>query len=307
MKYTGKHLIGILLVLPWMFVACGDLQSIFNGEVKSAPVAHDKTNSPVVESVSETPIEQDTAKQPKIVSQQQKKTVLESASDDVIVSPANRTPIVTKKGTYYFVAPGDSLAGIAKQYSISPQDLAQINDLFDSTLSVGRRLFIPSKRTIGEFLDVTHLVKQNKIERDRKNQKVTFGWPLESFVLTSHFGWRHGRQHTGVDLAAKPGTEILAAADGTVIFAQYSKTFAGYGNLVVIKHSGNYFSAYGHAQKVFVAVGDSVKKGQRVALVGSTGHATGPHLHFEVLKKTQVIDPLTVMPPIPQGSEAKER
>lgn len=272
-----------LILLAGLF-GCADLQSVFNGDVNTAPVAvkSQKNSVPMVDS---SQVE---------------------GSSPVIISGTTRLPIVTKKGVYYFVAPNDSLSDIAKKYNESPQDIAQINDLFDSSLSVGRRLFIPNSRTKGQFLSVTHIVKQNKLEKDSKNSKPKFVWPIDNFLLTSPYGWRRGRQHTGIDLGAKPGTEIMASAEGKVIYAKYSKEFAGYGNLVVVKHSNNYFTAYAHTLKMFVSVGDHVSQGQKIASVGSTGHATGPHLHFEVLKKMDLIDPLLVMPPLPKGSEKKK-
>lgn len=204
-----------------------------------------------------------------------------------------REPIVTKKGIYYFVVSGDTLNGIAKRFKIHPEDLAQINDLFDSNLVIGRRLFIPNKKTRKDYLAVTQVIKETKLSRIQSDKVVRLIWPLKQYVLTSGFGWRHGRHHDGLDLSAKTGTPIYAAASGKVIF---SKRFAGYGNLLVVKHANDYFTAYAHVDRIIVSEGKTVKQGQQIATVGRTGRATGPHLHFEVHKRTETVNPLEILP-----------
>jgi len=203
-----------------------------------------------------------------------------------------RKPIVTKKGTYYFVAPQDNLSTIAKRYKIKREELAQVNDLLDSKLIIGRRLFIPNKKTKKQYVTISNII-DNKKSRSKSRKKVKFDWPVKKFVLTSKFGPRRGRPHDGIDLSAKRGTPIYAAASGKVI---YSKRFSSYGNLVVIKHAGNYFTAYAHATKLYVKQGTKVKKGQKIASVGRTGRSSGPHLHFEIHKGTRAIDPIKILP-----------
>ena len=105
-----------------------------------------------------------------------------------------------------------------------------------------------------------------------------FIWPVHG-VLTSGFGWRWGRMHAGIDLAVAVGTPVVAAAAGTVIVAGW---LGGYGNLVVIDHGNGIATAYGHNTSVTVGVGQSVAQGQLISYSGSTGHSTGPHVHFEV-------------------------
>lgn len=101
------------------------------------------------------------------------------------------------------------------------------------------------------------------------------------------------RFHTGIDIAAPAGTPIGAAAAGHVVFAGRN---GGYGNMVVIEHADGTLTRYGHAEKLLVKEGDEVSSGQAIALVGSTGHSTGPHLHFEVKKNGHFVNPLTVLP-----------
>jgi murein DD-endopeptidase MepM/ murein hydrolase activator NlpD len=97
--------------------------------------------------------------------------------------------------------------------------------------------------------------------------------------FTSGFKMRWGRQHKGIDLAAPTGSPIRAAADGVVI---YAGPMQGFGRLVLIRHSSSLVTAYGHMSKYKTHVGAHVKAGEVIALVGSAGHSTGPHLHFEV-------------------------
>jgi murein DD-endopeptidase MepM/ murein hydrolase activator NlpD len=113
-------------------------------------------------------------------------------------------------------------------------------------------------------------------------------WPV-SAEITSPFGWRWGRMHEGIDLGAAYGTPIEAVAAGTVIYAGW---LGGYGNLTVIDHGGGLATAYGHQSRIDVSVGEQVAQGQVIGEVGSTGHSTGPHLHFEVRVNGQAVDPL---------------
>jgi murein DD-endopeptidase MepM/ murein hydrolase activator NlpD len=115
-----------------------------------------------------------------------------------------------------------------------------------------------------------------------------FVWPVHG-VITSGFGWRWGRMHEGVDLAVPNGTPVVAAKAGVVIVAGW---MGGYGNLVVVDHGGGVATAYGHNTSVTVAVGQFVEQGQLIAYSGSTGHSTGPHVHFEVRINGSAVDPM---------------
>ncbi len=103
-------------------------------------------------------------------------------------------------------------------------------------------------------------------------------WPVQG-VITSPFGMRWGRMHEGIDIGAPEGTPIYAAAAGAVIYAGWE---SGYGNLTVIDHGNGLATAYGHQSRLAVSSGETVSRGQLIGNVGSTGHSTGPHLHFEV-------------------------
>jgi murein DD-endopeptidase MepM/ murein hydrolase activator NlpD len=118
--------------------------------------------------------------------------------------------------------------------------------------------------------------------------------------FTSEFGYRiHPisgvrKMHDGVDIAAPTGTPIYAAASGTVAFAGVRR---GYGNFIELDHGFGYTTHYGHASKLLVKAGETVKRGQLIALVGSTGASTGSHLHFEVLVDSVHVNPVAFIAP----------
>ncbi len=127
------------------------------------------------------------------------------------------------------------------------------------------------------------------------------GWPSRSSKrITDPFGMRlHPfyhiyKLHTGIDIGAARGTDILAAADGTVIAASYS---SGYGYYIMIDHGGGIVTLYAHSSKLIAKKGDKVKRGETIALVGSTGMSTGPHIHFEVRVNGSYKDPLGYVTP----------
>ena len=117
-----------------------------------------------------------------------------------------------------------------------------------------------------------------------------FSWPVAG-TLTSGFGFRWGRQHEGIDIAAPTGRPIGAAAAGTVIVAGWG---GGYGNLVVVSH-GSISTAYGHMSRISVSNGQQVGRGTVLGAVGSTGHSTGPHLHFEIRVNGSPQNPLNYL------------
>lgn len=114
-----------------------------------------------------------------------------------------------------------------------------------------------------------------------------FAWPVSSPTITSPYGMRWGELHKGVDVVSSNST-IRAAADGKVTF---TGTKTGYGNCIVIKHSNGYETLYGHLSKISVKEGQTVSQGDKIGVMGSTGHSTGTHLHFEIHKNGEVQNP----------------
>ncbi|MGA1284210.1 MAG: peptidoglycan DD-metalloendopeptidase family protein [Prochlorothrix sp.] len=121
-----------------------------------------------------------------------------------------------------------------------------------------------------------------------------FIWPAQG-MLTSGYGWRWGRMHKGIDIAAPVGTPIVAAAGGVVSYAGWNS--GGYGNLVEIQHPDGSVTLYAHNSRIMVQEGQRVSQGQRIADMGSTGYSTGPHLHFEIHPSGQgAVNPMAYLP-----------
>jgi len=111
--------------------------------------------------------------------------------------------------------------------------------------------------------------------------------PLEGYV-SSTYGWRWGYMHKGIDVAANLGTPVLASEAGEVIHADW---YGGYGLTVKVRHEGGFETWYAHNHDLLVWPGDVIRKGDEIATIGMTGHATGPHLHFEIRREGKPIDP----------------
>lgn len=229
--------------------------------------------------------------------------------------------IYTAHGVYYRVHENDTIEGIAKKYKVEVQDLAEINNI-ESTgqLKVGRSLYIPGVTPNSFAAIIGHekrlAEKAPKHEKKKKRGEVAanisptvievdhdrFHWPIQGGI-SSGFGIRHGRRHDGLDIRAKVGTPVKVAADGEVVF---SKRMRGYGNLVLVKHEGDFFTVYAHNSANLVKQGRKVKSGDVIAKVGRTGRASGPHLHFEVREGAKARNPLFFLPKTAFALKEKE-
>jgi murein DD-endopeptidase MepM/ murein hydrolase activator NlpD len=133
-------------------------------------------------------------------------------------------------------------------------------------------------------------------------------WPLDAYIVSSDYGARWGKMHKGLDLAADIGEPVYAIADGEVIYA--GDGLRGYGNVVILRHDRKTSSLYAHNSELKVKQGDLVKQGTLIALLGSTGHSTGPHVHFEIRDGDLAVNPhdrlpkskLALAPPDPRFS-----
>ena len=206
---------------------------------------------------------------------------------------------------WYTVRKGDNLYRIGMRFGVTSDSIARANRIRDvRAVSVGTRLRIPSpgrsatRRSVRTKAVVvpsgktrSELRSQARKEARRESQ-ISFSWPLEG-RLSSGFGSRNGRPHDGIDMRAKKGTPIYAAESGKVI---HSGKLGDYGRVVILKHSGDYRTVYAHARKTLVGRGDFVEKGDRIAEVGATGNASGPHLHFEIRRKDVAKDPILYLP-----------
>lgn len=193
----------------------------------------------------------------------------------------------SRYGYWYRIRRGDSLYRIARRTGLSIRSLARVNRLSSrARLRWKDYLFIPvNKKYIEKYTE--KIVVRFKAGR--------FIWPLCGRI-TSKFGLRHKRLHKGIDIAAPPGTKIIASADGKVIFSGRQKR---YGYVIIINHSDNFQTRYAHLSKPLVRAGEEVKKGQVIGFVGKTGRATGYHLHFEIRIMNEPVDPLLFLPETP--------
>ncbi|GEK10125.1 M23/M56 family metallopeptidase [Pseudoalteromonas peptidolytica] len=128
------------------------------------------------------------------------------------------------------------------------------------------------------------------------SNSTTWQWPVESPMITSHFGhissFRHNKAHQGVDFAGSTGDSVMTVADGIVTVSDNTTLGKNYGKVVLIQHDNGYQSLYAHLDSIDVAVGETVLKGEMIGTIGETGRVTGPHLHLEILHQNTRIDPL---------------
>jgi murein DD-endopeptidase MepM/ murein hydrolase activator NlpD len=146
----------------------------------------------------------------------------------------------------------------------------------------------------GQKVDMLTVVESRLFDLKIKKLLIPTQHPVASGNLGSSFGWRidpingGSALHTGLDFQASTGTPIVAAAGGVVVTQEYHPA---YGNMVEIDHGNDLITRYAHASEVFVKKGDLIKRGKKIAEVGTTGRSTGPHLHFEVLVQGVPQDP----------------
>jgi len=213
-----------------------------------------------------------------------------------------------KRGVYHKVRGGESIQRIASIYRTDVQTLAEYNNIFDpKDIKAGQRLYIPPRQKKAGFkkLPFGDDVKAGRADwksaKKRRSkapsQKIKFYrgrfiWPVDG-KLTSKFGIRNGRRHDGIDISAKKGTPIKAAAAGKVV---YAGAMRGYGKLILLRHKDNMFTAYSHNNSNKVRKGQTVRQGQKIGTVGRTGRATGPHVHFEIRHGQTARNPLFFLP-----------
>jgi murein DD-endopeptidase MepM/ murein hydrolase activator NlpD len=187
-------------------------------------------------------------------------------------------------GTKHTVTKGQTLKSIAKLYKVDVLDITDFNGLAsDAKLTVGDELIIPD----GEAVDTTPAKPKAKTKTFEKDYfvKNNLIQNTDGYFINPVPGYKRLSQHVhgknGVDLAASTGTPIVAAAAGKVIFARKGYN-GGYGNLVIISHPNGTQTLYAHQSVIDTKQGDQVTQGEIIGHVGSTGHSTGPHLHYEV-------------------------
>jgi murein DD-endopeptidase MepM/ murein hydrolase activator NlpD len=201
-------------------------------------------------------------------------------------------------GSWYVVAPGENLEAIARRADVPMADLIEINGLADAAdARPGRLIFVLASP--GQPLPAS--VEGDAAPPPLAAARTPLRWPIATarIVVGSPFGTREGRPHEGIDLPAPVGTPVFAAADGRVVYA--GNGIRGYGNLVVVRHAGDLLTVYAHNSVLLVAQGQPVRAGDRIALVGQSGRATGPHLHFEVRAGQIPRNPMGFLPELAKG------
>ena len=245
-------------------------------------------------------------------------------------APAASKPVAAAAGPsgVHVVNRGDTLMSIARRNHIAVAELARANNLDQSAkLSLGMKLTVPASRSaaVGQPVAVAvpvaapattrvaaaggppqaarlasattnvteekPVVEQASVKPSEATGALpTFRWPVRGKVITSYGAKTNGKSNDGINLAVPEGTPVKAAEDGVVAYS--GNELKGYGNLVLVRHSNGYVTAYAHASELLVKRGDAIKRGQVIAKSGQSGEVGSPQLHFEIRKGSSPVDPL---------------
>lgn len=214
-----------------------------------------------------------------------------------------------EEGAFHVVGKGETLTHICEVYGLDLNAVAKVNRLHSPyKLNGGETIFLPAtalladpeqkksdtppKSLAGHKTTAPRYAAAGAIRGLRHPNVPLLKFPVPRGVLTSPFGFRWGSFHKGLDIAAPVGSPVVACADGKIVFTGSQKRFRRYGNTVLIEHGNGAYTYYAHLSKILVKQGQSIKAGQKIALVGNTGRSTGPHLHLEVRVANQMYNPL---------------
>ena len=225
--------------------------------------------------------------------------------------------ILPVDGTYHQWQEGEGLNGIATYYGVKPEDIidypankldaATIGDPAHPNIAPGTWLVIPGGHR--EFISWSAplgVTRQNPASArvlgpgacDPVNGGAigygTFIWPANKHYL-SGFDYTPGANHFGIDIAGNEGEAVYATDAGVIVYAGWNNY--GYGNMIMVDHGNNFQSLYGHLSAINVNCGQSVGQGDVIGAIGTTGHSSGPHLHFEIRSLSSFINPWDVLPP----------
>lgn len=215
-------------------------------------------------------------------------------------APSNQSSARTSGGSTYVVRRGDTLYSVARAYGVQPEILARLNGLgAPYTIYPGQPLVTPGpQRAAVERSDPEPALaggSQPPLSTPAAAAAdVRFAWPLDGEVLERFGAGANGRRNDGVKIAARPGEPVRAAAAGEVVYA--GDEIQGYGELVLIRHSERWVTAYAHNARLRVREGDRVEQGDIIAEAGETGSARRPQLHFEIRRNVTPVDPLRHLP-----------
>ncbi len=233
--------------------------------------------------------------------------------------PSKAVAATTATPSVHVVNRGDTVLSIARRNHVSIAELAKANNLDRSAkLKLGMKLTVPgaksAQRATASASPTTKLaaVTPKPQEKARMAQATTapaelstetpvkvteatgalptFRWPVRGKVITSYGAKTNGKANDGINLSVPEGTPVRAAEDGVVDYS--GNEVKSYGNLVLVRHSNGYVTAYAHAREVLVKRGDAIKRGQIIAKSGQSGEVGSPQLHFEIRKGSSPVDPL---------------
>lgn len=208
-----------------------------------------------------------------------------------LIRAGQKLLILPVTGVAHEIKKGDTIERIAKKYGVLPAEVLSFNGIDPTTpLNVGERLIVPGGVPYRQAAPVAPARPAGPTPQKPPPSapKVTgMVWPTDSNRITQYFSWRH----PALDIAAPKGTPIYASDDGVVILVE--QRYTGYGWQLMIDHGNGLKTRYAHASKLYVTKGQRVQKGDVVALIGSTGRSTGPHVHYEIYVSGRRVNPFT--------------
>ena len=226
-----------------------------------------------------------------------------------VLAPGQR--LILPRARDYVVKRGDSISVIASKHNANMYAIARLNNLRRPyTIYVGQNLILPDlnrSRPVAIPTAEAPALKRTSItaKAPSKTKAVSvlpartgkgFLWPVKGKLLSSYGGKSEGLQNDGINIAAPRGAPVRAAENGVVAYS--GNELRGFGNLLLLKHSGGWITAYAHNETLLVKRGDKIKKGQTIAKVGSSGSVQNPQLHFELRKGKKAIDPIKYLPKV---------
>ena len=208
--------------------------------------------------------------------------------------------LIIAKPKVHIVKKGHTLYDIANCYEVSISDLMKINQLKNNDkIYLGDKLFIPlydntNQTNCNNITKVAITKEVNKTTEKKKNNNYSFMWPVKGKIISKFGLLSKGLRNDGINISADIGNPVLAIESGKIVYA--GNEIQAFGNLILIKHHNDKTSAYAHLDKINVKKGESVNKGQIIALVGNSGKVSIPQLHFEIRDKDGPLDPLKYLP-----------
>ena len=208
--------------------------------------------------------------------------------------------LIIAKPKVHIVKKGHTLYDIANCYEVSISDIMKINQLKNNDkIYLGDKLFIPlydntNQTNCNNITKVTITKEVNKTKEKKKNNNYSYMWPVKGKIISKFGLLAKGLRNDGINISADIGNPVLAIESGKIVYA--GNEIQAFGNLILIKHYNDKTSAYAHLDKINVKKGESVNKGQIIALVGNSGKVSIPQLHFEIRDKDGPLDPLKYLP-----------